>query len=148
MKWLQLKPDNTFLTFREYSDYKDGCIEVQDDFQEPPLNYIWNGSEFVAPPEPEPYQPSEQEIIQMYENALDDMINRKAQEKGYDNRITVCMRTGYNSVWQNECIRFAIWMDNCYLKAFEIMSDVKSGIRQMPTLEQFLLEMPTFSWEE
>lgn len=49
MKYMQLTTDGRFLTFRELDDYREGCIEVPDDLESPPLDWIWNGSAFEAP---------------------------------------------------------------------------------------------------
>lgn len=89
-----------------------------------------------------------QRMMKEYEKALDDMIDKKAQEKGYDNRITATMRAGVvGSPFQQECISFAKWMDSCYMKAYEILNAVQAGVRSIPSITEFLREMPEFKWE-
>ncbi|MCX7759437.1 MAG: hypothetical protein N2169_07535 [bacterium] len=152
MKYLELDEQNRYVTFRELNDYRTGCIEVPDDFQEPPdifkyrLNIDTMSWELIE--EPQQNQMAEENIIQQYEQIIDNFINMKAQEKGYDNRITCTMRAGYPSPWQAECIRFALWMDSCYLYCYQALNDVKQGKRPAPTIEQLLEELPKFSWEE
>lgn len=88
-------------------------------------------------------------LLWYYEKKLDEYIDSVAQQKGYDNRITCTMRAGVEgSPYQEECKRFAIWQDECYVKAYEIMNAVLSGKRKAPSVEELIQELPKFSWGE
>lgn len=93
---------------------------------------------------PEPLTPKQQ--FEQLKSIVDKYIDRTAQAKGYDSRITCVMRTGYQNPWQEEAVAFGKWMDFCYSKAIEIIDKVKSGKKQMPTKESFLAEMPEMVW--
>lgn len=101
--------------------------------------------------EPEPIQPpyvsTPEEVIAQLEEGVDAYINQRAAEKGYDSRITVCMRTGYVSPWQQECINFALWMDAIYVYCYQVIADVQGGLRTIPSIEELISEFPILSWE-
>jgi hypothetical protein len=88
-----------------------------------------------------------QNFIKMdFEAALDNHINQVAKAKGYDNRISCALRAGYDSPWKAEGDAFAKWMDACYTAAYQIMTDVADGKRQIPTINEMLAEMPVMVW--
>ncbi len=92
---------------------------------------------------------NEEMIIKAFTLALDNLLDRKAQEKGYDNRVTCSLRAGYPGPFQQEGIAFAQWMDQCYQLGYQILNDVKAGLREPPqTIEEFLSELPDFQWPE
>ncbi len=95
---------------------------------------------------PEEIVVKKERIMSEYENALANLFNSKAKEKNYDNYITCSLRAGYSGPYQQEGIAFAQWMDNCNFTGYQILNDVESGIRTIPSIPDFLAEMPTFDW--
>lgn len=132
-------------------------VVEEDTYSPPPAEYLtqpelWfrtecNEAPFVIYTRKAPEQ-IEQILTGKYIKALENMYDLKAQEKNYDNRITCALRAGMTgSPFQAEGTRFGNWMDECNLAAYIILDAVKKGQREIPTLQDFLAEMPQFSWE-
>jgi hypothetical protein len=78
--------------------------------------------------------------------AVDDHLNAVAATKGYDNRITCALRSGYPNPWQAEGVAFGQWMDSCYLYLYQVDADVKNGVRPVPTANELIAELPEMVW--
>jgi len=82
-----------------------------------------------------------------YTKAMEDLMDTNAKTKGYDNRYTAMARAGVaNSPFQAEGQAFALWMDNCYETGYQILADIKAGTRELPNVEEFLVELPELVW--
>lgn len=90
--------------------------------------------------------PTIDEVIDSYTSALDNHIDATAQLDKWDNRITCVLRAGYPNPWQANGIAFGEWMDTCYTLAYQIMYDIQAQNRTMPSISDFLAEMPTMVW--
>lgn len=78
--------------------------------------------------------------------AMEDYYDLIAQKKRYDNRLTCALRAGYAGPFQEEGASFAVWMDTCNAYAYNVMSQVKSDLRQAPTAEELIAELPSPPW--
>lgn len=96
----------------------------------------------VLPPDPPPTE----RIIAQYTAALDRHIDDVAHDDQWDNRITCIARAGYPNPWQQRAIAFGTWMDTCYALAYQIMAEVQGGVRQLPSIAEFIAEMPVMEW--
>ena len=77
-------------------------------------------------------------------NAIQNLLDTKAQEYRYDNMMSVRSYAGFENPFQVEAQGMAIWASSCWVKAGEIEADVLAGNRAMPTVEEVLLEMPEY----
>lgn len=102
-----------------------------------PVGQRWNGVEFVETVE---------SIAKRYDKALLAHFDSVAQSRRYDNRLTCALRAGYAGPFQQEGIAFGTWMDNCNESAYQLMADVLSGTKPLPTIEEFISGMPTINW--
>lgn len=85
----------------------------------------------------------EKYLLKLYDGKLQEMMNEKAQAKGYDNIQFAALRAALiNSPFHAEGLAFAEWMDNCNAKGYEILEKVKNGEIELPTVEEFLATMP------
>ena len=69
------------------------------------------------------------------------------KSRGYDGIISLC--TYANSAvpqFKTEGQAGINFRDACWATCYQIMSDVQSELRTIPTVEQVLLEMPNISW--
>lgn len=90
---------------------------------------------------------AQDEIIRRCTTALDEHYAKVAQSKGYDNQYTCALRAGYPSVFQAEGKAFAEWMDGCNAQAYQLMQDVKNGVKPMPADEAALVAtLPAMVW--
>ena len=88
-----------------------------------------------------------EQIIADYISALEAHMDALAKAKGYDDRKTCALRAGIvGSPFQVEGVKFALWMDNCYALGYTIIAEVQSGVRAMPTIEEFIAELPVLVW--
>lgn len=92
----------------------------------------------------DPPAPDQSEIIKMYESALDAHMDSVAKMHRYDNRFTFALRAGYAGPYHAEGAAFAVWMDQCNVKAFGLLNDVLDGKAAMPSIEDFIAGLPAF----
>lgn len=98
---------------------------------------------------PEPADPLPQDdVIALYTAAMDELFNATAQAKRYDNRVTCALRAGYPGPFQAEGLAFAQWMDACNALGYQVMAEVLSGQRPMPTVPAFLDLLPQVEWPQ
>lgn len=82
-----------------------------------------------------------------YDSLLSGYMDAVAQTKKYDSRLTCALRAGYVGPYQMEGIAFAAWMDQCYAYTYNMISEVKQGIRIFPeSNELFISELPLLDW--
>lgn len=82
-----------------------------------------------------------------YTKAMEAYMDAKAQERGYDTRYTASLRVNSTvEEFRLEGQAFIDWMDNCYAKGYEVLADVQSGTRPLPTVDEFLAELPKLVW--
>lgn len=86
--------------------------------------------------------------IASYESALDMHLDSKAKERRYNDRFTCALRAGFAGPYQAEGIAFAQWMDQCNSYAYAQIQLIESGQRQMPSVDEFLAELPLFEWTQ
>jgi hypothetical protein len=87
-------------------------------------------------------------IESTYINAMENFYDTKAQEKRYDNRYTCALRAGYPGPFQAEGLAFAQWMDNCNEMGYQILTEVLSGERAQPTVDELLAGFPQLVWPD
>lgn len=79
--------------------------------------------------------------------ALEAHYDAVAQERRYDDRYTCALRAGYPGPFQAEGQAFAVWMDECNLRAYQLMAAVQFGTRAMPaTTDALLGELALMVW--
>lgn len=95
-----------------------------------------------------PYVPSQAELIAAYTEALTRHLDKIAQSRRYDDRITCMARAGFSGPFQAEATAFAIWADTCNALGYQILAEVLSGQRPMPTVQGFLDLLPPMEWPQ
>lgn len=90
--------------------------------------------------------PSTTEQFKAIERAIEQHMDAVAQADGWDTRWTCVARAGYVNPWQAKGIKFAQWMDACWVVAIQAQNDALAGLRTIPTPEQAVLELPVMVW--
>ena len=85
-------------------------------------------------------------VLSQCDAALTAHLDATARIKHYDNRVTCALRAGYPGPFQTEGMAFAQWMDACNWQAYQIMKGVQSGSMTMPTVAEFIGDMPAMVW--
>lgn len=87
------------------------------------------------------------QIQSEYEAEIQKHLDFTAQSRGYDNMISACSYASGThpkfSVEGQDCLawRCAVWE-----AAYQIMTDVRSGARPLPTVQQVIAELPPMAW--
>lgn len=124
--------ENTYLPSAAVWCNKNGCkIEKQGS------NYV-----IVAIPDPTPEEIAKQ-IQQEFTNAIQTYLDTKAQELNYDSCLSVCsyVDTGV-ARFDCEGAAFRKWRSAVWAKGYEILAQVQSGERGIPTTEDLFAELP------
>ena len=92
-------------------------------------------------------KPTTSQIEEAYVFAIQSFLDSKAQEKRYDNIKSAALRAALpNSPFHAEGVAAGEWMDNCWALSYQIMSEVKNGERDMPTIEELISMLPELIW--
>lgn len=91
-------------------------------------------------------QKAQDDLLAGYTAAMDDFFDSEARKRRYDNRITASLRAGYPGPFQAQGLAFATWMDGCNALGYQIMDEVLSGQRALPTVEEFMAMLPPMVW--
>lgn len=101
-------------------------------------------------PEVEPeveYVPTQEEIEARIQKQLTDavqhVLDAKAQELLYDSCLSVCsyIDTGVQK-FDDEGRAFRAWRSQVWAKGYEILAQVQEGKREIPTEEELIAELP------
>ena len=91
--------------------------------------------------------PTEEEIQSQLTQAVQAMMDAKAQEKNYDNIHTACTyANSTDETFRKEGIACVAWRDAVWRKCYDILAEVKAGKRAIPTIEELIAELPELEW--
>lgn len=93
---------------------------------------------------PDPTQEEvEQQVQAQLTNAVQRVLDSKAQELLYDNCLSVCsyIDTGV-AKFDAEGRAFRAWRSAVWAKGYDILAQVQAGQRPIPTEEQLIAELP------
>ena len=95
------------------------------------------------------------------ETAIQDALDAKARERGYSDIKSACAYSStvaavsIDDINFIQCERFRVegnalqaWMSITWASAYTYLETVKAGTNPMPTLEQAVALMPTFTWPD
>ena len=85
-----------------------------------------------------------------YENFVQEYLNNTAAAYGYGSARTepitmACSYAGDSNTYQAESQAFTRWRGAVWDACYAMLNDVITGARDVPTVEQVLLEMPDYS---
>ena len=120
-----------------YSQYAEWCNE-NNAFIEDKGDYY----EVVAIPEPTKEE-IEAQVQKQLTDAVQHVLDAKAQELNYDNCLSVCsyIDTGVPK-FDAEGKAFRAWRSQVWAKGYEILAQVQEGKREIPTEEELIAELP------
>lgn len=98
--------------------------------------------QIVAIPEPTQEEINAQTQARLT-SVVQNVLDTEAQKLGYDNCLSVCsyIDTGVQK-FDDEGKSFRAWRSAVWAKGYEILDDVLSGKREIPTEEELLAELP------
>lgn len=124
---------------------KEGFIEVPDIMKNIHTafpRYVWDGENLVKPSSIPLPPPTDEEIIAGLQSAVQEHLDVVARRNYYDDIKSAALRAAYPGSWQEEGIAYATWMDRCWSKCYEVMAEVKGGIKPIPTNEELIAALP------
>lgn len=122
----------------KYNQLATWCNESQKAFIEDKGEYY----EVVVIPEPTTEEKQAQ-IQKQLTDAVQRVLDNKAQELLYDNCLSVCsyIDTGVPK-FDAEGRAFRAWRSAVWAKGYEILAQVQSGEREIPTEAELIAELP------
>lgn len=94
---------------------------------------------------PEPTEEEKNKLLQtQLTAAVQNVLDTEAKKLGYDSCLSVCsyVDTGVTK-FDDEGKAFRSWRSSVWSKGYEILDEVVSGKRGIPTKEELLAELPT-----
>ena len=83
----------------------------------------------------------------MLTSAIQSTLDNKAQERGYDNILSLCTyATSTAEKFSAEGQAGVAWRDEVWAKGYSMLADVEAGTRSIPTADELLAELPDFVW--
>lgn len=121
------------------------CGEGESYLMDCPTNatFVIDGKPFI----PEPIPPTEAEIIASLTAAVQGYLDSEARTHNYDGILSLCSyATSLDTIFKAEAQAGVEWRDACWRVSYQVMVDVKAGLRQVPTSEGLIAELPTMVW--
>lgn len=98
---------------------------------------------------PTPPEPTPEEIVKGYENAVQAHLDQTAQSRDYDNTYT-CLSylSSTDEIWRRESNAFNAWRDQVWRQCHEILNAVMAGKIEPPTVEELIAQLPAIDWND
>jgi hypothetical protein len=78
---------------------------------------------------------------------IKELFNETARARGYDDIISLCSyAVSENPVYRAEALAAVAWRDAVSACMVEIIDEIKSKNRSVPTRAAFLAALPTINW--
>lgn len=119
------------------------CNEQGDRYIEE-INAVKGVRQFqiVAVPEPT-IEELQAQIQKRLTNAVQHVLDTKAQELNYDSCLSVCSYVDSGvTKFDDEGRAFRIWRSAVWAKGYEILDEVQAGARAIPTEDELLAMLP------
>ena len=91
--------------------------------------------------------PTEEELQQYFEDAIEAYMDSVVQTRNYKNIHTAASYVNStNEKFAKEGAACNKWRDDVWDKCYAILAEVKAGTRAIPTLEEVIAELPVLVW--
>ena len=95
-----------------------------------------------------PYVPTQEELKKMFTDAIQDYLDTTAQERRYDNIFTaISYVNSTDETFAKEARACLVWRDKVWRTCYNILDEVESGLRPIPTIDELIKELPVMDWE-
>lgn len=147
-------PDAVYQTVTNQETGAEEILYVRDFYkslgmEEMEVEQGYDGAWYVAGFVPAPPEPTPEEIIKRYEDAVQAHLDATAQSRDYDNTYT-CLSylSSTDETWRRESNAFNVWRDSVWRKCHEILNAVMAGEIPPPTVEELLAQLPAIDWND
>jgi len=84
-----------------------------------------------------------------YTFAIQQHLDGAAQARGYDSALSISTYAGSSIAgWADEAAAFIAWRDSVWAYALAELAKVQNQERAVPTVEDFLTELPAINWAD
>lgn len=87
-----------------------------------------------------------QYTIDDYDMAMEEHLRNERDERGYTTREPDSYLTSSHPRWKQDAEDWVAHRDAVMEYALQIINDVKSGVREPPTLDEFVAGLPKIQW--
>lgn len=123
-----------------YTDVVEEGIPVFDDGN---WIQVWN-TRLATPAE---QSAAMTKIVKEFTDAVQLYLDSVAQTRNYSNIISACSyAAGTHPKYSAEGKACLKWRENVWDACYQILNDVQTGNRPMPTIEQVISELPVITW--
>lgn len=96
---------------------------------------------------PDPYVVSQEQQLEAFRAAIQSHIDETARSRSYDSGNSLASYVAStNETWAAEAGAFVAWRDAVWVYAYAELDKVTSGQRPVPTVEDFIAELPVMVW--
>lgn len=86
-------------------------------------------------------------LTQQITSTVQELLDNTARSRGYDGIVSLCTYANSTvSKFKTEGQAGVDWRDQCWAICYQIMSDVQTGARSIPSPAQVLSELPNIIW--
>lgn len=86
-------------------------------------------------------------LVEMFRAAIQAHLDAAAQSKRYENGNSLATYVNSTNVqWSAEAEAFVAWRDAVWVYAYAELDKVLGGLREIPTVDDFLAELPAMEW--
>lgn len=85
----------------------------------------------------------EKKKINNFTNVVQTHLETKANAKGYESILSACSYASGTNHFQSEGRAFVAWRGDIWAYCYQVLSDVKAGIRTEPTTSELIIELDT-----
>jgi len=126
------------------ASYPPGTVQVP---LKPGADYEWDGEAWAySPPALSP-----QEIVEQFRVAIQAHVDATAQTRSYDSGTSLASYVASgNAQWAAEAAAFVAWRDAVWIYSYAELDKVTAvpPQRAVPTIEDFLAELPAIAWPD
>ncbi|MFB1009096.1 MAG: hypothetical protein QMB85_08430 [Sulfurospirillum sp.] len=112
-----------------------------------PIGFLYQGDMQIGDREATPEEIAAYMLSQAeneYKQKIQDHLDAKAKLKGYDNILSACSYASVPNDFQAESQAFVVWRASVWSYGYTQLSLIKSGGRALPSIEEFIAELPKF----
>jgi hypothetical protein len=91
--------------------------------------------------------PETEDAVTNYTNVVQALLDTTANSRGYSGIISGCTyATSTDAIFSKEGQSLVEWRDAVWRKCYEILALVQQQLRNSPTMDELLSELPTIVW--
>lgn len=104
----------------------------------------------VALDKPPDSPPSTDELKAAYVNAVQNALDTKAKERGYDGILSLCTYAASSGipVFLSEGQAGVVWRDTSWLTCYQMLESWQAGTIAQPSIAEVLAALPVMMWPD